>query len=125
MPNTPQILVQRDWQGTTVTLRCAGVVDMLTAPDLERQISEALARNPSAVIIDLSLVEFISSRGLWVLLDTYKKCSSTIGFAVVADGPATLRPMKVMGLTDVFSVRTTLADALADFALPESARGLR
>ncbi|WP_082614167.1 STAS domain-containing protein [Mycobacterium sp. Root265] len=118
MPNSPQLFVDLDWRGTTVTLRCSGVIDMLTAPDLEQQISGALAQNPSAMIVDLTLVDFISSRGLWVLLDTYKRCSPTMGFAVVADGPATLRPLKLMGMTDVFPVRTSLTDALDDVAVP-------
>jgi anti-sigma B factor antagonist len=125
MPHSPQLLIDTDWQGTTVTLRCAGAVDMLTVPDLEQQINGALAQNPSAVIVDLTLVEFISSRGLWVLLDTHKRCSPTIGFAVVADGPATLRPLKLMGMTDIFSVRTSLKDAIEDVAVPGSAHCLK
>jgi anti-anti-sigma factor len=122
MPNISQLVVDLDWQGTTVALHCAGVVDMLTAPDLERRISEALVQNPSAMIIDLTLVDFISSGGLWVLLDTHKKRSSTMTLAVVADGPATLRPMKLMGLTDILTVRTSMEDALDDVAMPEPAR---
>lgn len=125
MPNSPELTVELDWQGTTVTLRCAGVVDMVTAPDLEQQVNGALAQNPSAIIVDLTLVDFISSRGLWVLLGTHKRCSPTIGFAVVADGPTTLRPLKLMGMTDIFPVRTTLKDALDDVAVPESAHCLK
>lgn len=116
MPNSSECLIDLHWQGSTATLRCTGVVDMLTAPYLEQRINDALDQDPPALIIDLTLVDFISSRGLWVLLDGYKQCSPTTGFAVVADGPATLRPMKLMGLTDVFCVRTSLKDVLDDFA---------
>lgn len=118
MSNSAQFLVELDWHDTTAILRCTGTIDMLTAPVFEQQIGDALARKPSATIVDLTLVDFISSGGLWVLLDAYKQRSPAIGFAVVADGPTTLRPMKLMGLTDIFSVRTSLQDALADLTLP-------
>lgn len=114
MSKFPQFLVDVEWNGTTATLSCAGVVDMLTAPDLERRIDDVLAQGPSAVIIDLTLVDFISSRGLCVLLETHKRCSPAMGFVVVANGPATLRPMKIMGLTDILCVRTRMDDALTE-----------
>jgi anti-anti-sigma factor len=114
MPDTPQFLVDIEWHGSAVTLRCTGVVDILTVPDLQRGISAALAQHPSAMVVDLTLVDFISSRGMCVLLDAHDQCSPAIGFAVVAEGPATLRPMRLMGLTDILSVRASLGDALSD-----------
>lgn len=118
MSDTPQLLVDAQWKTSTVALRCAGVVDMLTEPDLRQQIDNALDRSPSAVIVDLTLVDFISSRGLRVLLDTHKRCSPDVDFAVVADGHATLRPMRLTGLTDILSVRSRVDDALADVTAP-------
>jgi anti-sigma B factor antagonist len=114
MHNPSQCLVDIEWHGSAVTLRCAGVVDMLTIPDLQRGIDQALAQNPTAVVVDLTLIDFISSRGMCTLLDAHERCSPAIGFAVVAEGPATLRPMRLMGLTDILSVRASVDDALSD-----------
>ncbi|CAN5886923.1 hypothetical protein BH10ACT9_BH10ACT9_28370 [soil metagenome] len=87
---------------------------MLTAPELERAIDDALLQTPAAMIIDLTLVDFFSSRGMSVLIATHDRCSADIRFAVVADGPITLRPMTLMGLNDVLSLHPTLEDALID-----------
>ena len=39
----------------------AGVVDMLTSPQLEKAITEAAKSSPAAVVVDMSAVEFLAS----------------------------------------------------------------
>jgi anti-sigma B factor antagonist len=114
MSNLPQCLIHVDRRGSAIVLSCAGAIDMLTAPELEQAIDDALLQTPTALIIDLTLVDFFSSRGMSVLIATQDRCSSDVRFAVVADGPITLRPMTLMGLNDILSLNPTLADALID-----------
>jgi anti-sigma B factor antagonist len=90
-----------------------GVVDMLTAPDLEKAISEAAKSSPSAVVVDMSAVEFLASAGMGVLIAAQDELAPGIRFAVVADGPATSRPLKLVGVTDVVDLYATLDDALS------------
>jgi anti-sigma B factor antagonist len=89
-----------------------GVVDMLTAPDLEKAISEAAKGSPSAVVVDMTAVEFLASAGMGVLIAAQDVLSPSIRFAVVADGPATSRPLKLVGVTDVVDLYPTLDEAL-------------
>jgi anti-sigma B factor antagonist len=112
MVNLPECLINDEWRGSAVVLSCAGVIDMLTAPELEQRIDDALAQNPTALIVDLTLVDFFASRGMGVLIATKDRCAPAVGFAVVAEGPVTHRPMALMGLTDVLDVHTSLGDAL-------------
>jgi anti-sigma B factor antagonist len=112
MSTIRQCLIDDEWRGTTVILNCAGVIDVLTAPELQQCIDKALVRKPSKMIVDLTLVEFISSRGMCVLLEARDRCSPAAAFAVVAHGPRTLRPMRVLGLTDIISVRPSLGEVL-------------
>jgi anti-sigma B factor antagonist len=91
----------------------AGVVDMLTAPDLEKAIAEAAKSSPSAVVVDMSGVEFLASAGMGVLIAAQDELAPAVGFAVVADGPATSRPLKLVGVTDVVDLYATLDEALA------------
>ncbi len=109
-----QCMVDDHWDDTTVILSCTGTLDMLTAPELERRIASALDKRPTAVIVDLSGVDFLASHGMSVLVATAELCSATVGFAVVADGPATSRPMQLIGLTDLVTMHATLNDALKD-----------
>jgi anti-anti-sigma factor len=90
-----------------------GVVDMLTAPDLEKAIAEAAKGSPSAVVVDMSSVEFLASAGMGVLIAAQDELAPAMKFAVVADGPATSRPLKLVGVTDVVDLYATLDDALS------------
>jgi anti-anti-sigma factor len=85
---------------------------MLTAPDLEKAIAEAAKSSPSAVVVDMSDVEFLASAGMGVLIAAQDELAPAVGFAVVADGPATSRPLKLVGVTDVVDLYATLDEAL-------------
>ena len=89
-----------------------GVVDMLTAPELETAIAEAAKNSPAAVVVDMTAVEFLASAGMGVLIAAQDELAPAIRFAVVADGPATSRPLKLVGVTDVVDLYATLDEAL-------------
>jgi anti-sigma B factor antagonist len=105
-------LDERQVEGISV-VGVTGVVDMLTAPDLEKAISEAAKSSPAAVVVDMTEVEFLASAGMGVLIAAQDELAPPIRFAVVADGPATSRPLKLVGVTDVVDVYPTLDEALA------------
>ena len=65
------------------------------------------------MIVDLSGVDFLASAGLQALVATHENVSETAGFAVVADGPATSRPIQLTGLDQILSLHPTLAEAMA------------
>ncbi len=56
--NRPQCMVDDHWDDTTVIVSCTGTLDMLAAPELERRIASALDKRPTAMILDLSGVDF-------------------------------------------------------------------
>lgn len=114
--NPSPCIVSSDWQDSTVIVRCVGVVDMLTAPELEREIAEALGKEPTMLVVDLTAVDFLASCGMSVLIATHDECAATVRFVVVADGPATSRPMELIGLSDIIDVRPTVEAALAEKA---------
>ncbi|MTE14450.1 STAS domain-containing protein [Nocardia aurantiaca] len=97
--------------GATV-LTVAGEVDLATAPALENAIDAALAGKPAALVIDLTAVSFLASAGMAVLVGVHKRAGET-HLMVVADGPATSRQLKMTSLDQVFSLHTTLAEALS------------
>ena len=80
-------LEERRVDGISV-VAVTGVVDMLTAPDLEKAIAEAAKSSPTAVVVDMSAVEFLASAGMGVLIAAQDELAPAIRFAVVADGPA-------------------------------------
>jgi anti-anti-sigma factor len=94
-------------------LAVSGEIDLATIPAFEGAIAEALTQRPTALIVDLSAVDFLASAGLQALVATHEKVSGTAGFAVVAVGPATSRPIELTGLDQILSLHSSLRDAKA------------
>ena len=67
------INVERDFE--LVTLEITGRIDTTTAPNLDSVINE-LSEDAKELVIDMSGVEYISSAGIGVLLDAYKKTNT-------------------------------------------------
>lgn len=104
-------VINEEWFGRTVVVSASGVVDMLTSPHLEASLTTSLKRNPAAIIVDLSEVEFLASAGMGVLVAAREQAATDIRFGVVASGPATSRPLTLIGLADIIGLYPTLAEA--------------
>lgn len=109
-PSSPCIITD-SWHDTVVVIRCVGDLDMLTIGALDHQIDTALKKKPSAMIIDLASLDFLASVGMGLLVDAHDRCGEATQFMVVADGPATSRPMRLIGLGELFALHATLEDA--------------
>ncbi len=106
-------VVHEKWTGRTAVITVSGVLDMLTSPQLEATISAALSKGPEALVVDLSDVDFLASAGMGVLVTARDQADGKVGFAVVANGPATSRPLKLVGLAEVVGLCSTMGEARA------------
>ncbi len=93
-------------------LAVGGEIDLATAPSFEAAIDDALADDPPALIIDLSEVTFLASAGLQLLVATRERIGESAEFAVVADGPATSRPIQLTNLDKLFALYPEVDEAL-------------
>jgi anti-sigma B factor antagonist len=100
-------------RGDIAVLTVSGVVDLATAPALEEVTGQLIAQKPMGLVVDVSNVTFLASVGLKILAATHRDLTPTGCFAVVADGPATSRPIKLTHLDEVFPLYPTLDDGLA------------
>ncbi len=112
MPKDP-ITTSVSFDDGIAVLEVKGEVDLATIPAFEAAIVDALAQRPSALIIDMSEVDFLASAGLQALVSTHEKVSGTAGFAVVADGPATSRPIELTGLDQILALHSSVSEAKA------------
>lgn len=112
--NLESFEVGESWYGRVVVLSVVGDVDMLSAPRLTASILTAVANKPAGVIIDLTKVEFLASSGMSVLIAAHEQVTPSVQFGVVAAGPATSRPMKLMGVDATLALYPTLDAALSD-----------
>jgi anti-sigma B factor antagonist len=104
------------WVDRAAVVAVRGTVDSLTAPRLAAAMDAALADSPSALIVDLSAVEFLASAGMGVLLVAHEKTGGSTGFGVVAATPVTIRPMTIVGIHQVFPLYDSLDHALRGVA---------
>jgi anti-anti-sigma factor len=105
--------VTESWVGEVAVVAAAGVIDMLTAPKLEEALRTAVGNKPEGLIVDLTAVEFLASAGMGALVAAHDAKDDGTRFCVVADGPATSRPLKLVGIADIVPLYATLDEALA------------
>lgn len=110
-PSSAPCVCAESWHDTTVVVSCSGAVDMVTAPGLRKVVAAALKKQPTAVIVDLSETDLLASYGMSVLVETHERLMPEVPMVVVADGPATLRPLQLIGLAAVLTIRPTLSAA--------------
>jgi anti-anti-sigma factor len=101
--------------GQVAVIATSGVVDMITAPQLEDAIKAALAKSPQGLVVDLTDVEFLASAGMGVLVAAHDAAPDGVPIHIVAEGPATSRPLKLVGIADIVPLHATLDEALASF----------
>lgn len=89
---------------------------MITAPQLEDAIKTALAKAPEGIVVDLTEVEFLASAGMGVLVGAHDEAPEGVDIRIVAEGPATSRPLKLVGIADIVPLHPTLDEALAAFS---------
>ena len=114
-PEDP-INVRIDDQNGIVVLTINGDLGMASTQAFKCAISEALQRNPTAFVIDLSAVQYLSSAGISVLVEAQNRFGNHELFAVVASGPMTGRILQMLELGDLLSVHETVDKALAAVA---------
>jgi anti-sigma B factor antagonist len=110
------LLVLEQESDAAAVLSVAGAIDMVTAPQLQAHVDTALSRRPTALVIDLSSVEFLGTAGIAVLVHV-RNDAADMPFAVVAHGPATSRPLQLLGIDKFLPVYPRVADAMHGLGL--------
>jgi len=96
-------------------LRIGGELDLLTVPDLQARLHDAIAATSGAVIADLAEVQFLSSSGLTLLLGLQSDLAAQDRplRLVVGGSKAVSRPLLITGLDRLLELHPDLDAALA------------
>jgi anti-sigma B factor antagonist len=107
------VAVERPGPGTAV-LRVAGEVDTLTAPRLERGVTELLATRDDRLVVDLAGVTFLASSGLAVLIrGAHAAERRGTRLRLVAGSRAVRRPLEITGSDQLFDLHVDVESACA------------
>ena len=95
--------INKTLTGKDLLVSLEGRLDTMTAPDLENQLSEALA-GKEHLVFDLKKLEYISSAGLRVLLSAQKTMNKQ-GDMVVRNASEEVKEIfEVTGFSDILTI---------------------
>jgi anti-sigma B factor antagonist len=107
---------------TTQFKRCdvvkmSGRVDSNTSPQLEEVLTSLTNTGRYKIVFDMSDVDFISSKGWWVLIETQKACKRyNRGEIVLVSVQERIRDsLNLVGMGSYFSMFDDLTTAVANF----------
>jgi anti-sigma B factor antagonist len=102
-------------EGAHTIISVTGEIDVYTAPTLRERLNEVVANGEYQLIVDMAGVDFLDSTGLGVLVGGLKRARSHEGsLQLVCDQEKILKVFRITGLTKVFPIHASLADALGD-----------
>ena len=107
---------------TTEYKRCdvvktVGRIDSYTAPDLEEVLSSLTSSGRYKIILDMEEVDFMSSKGWWVLIETQKNCKRYNRGELVLTGvqERIQDSLNLVGMGNYFQIFDDVLSAVANF----------
>jgi anti-sigma B factor antagonist len=97
----------------------SGEIHVSTAPSFREQLTEVIESGGTALVLDLSGVEFIDSTGLSVLLNGLRLVGQRRGrLALVCTNPTVMRLFQITSLDETFDIFEERAAAVAHVTQP-------
>lgn len=102
----------RSEKGATI-VSVGGRLDAVTAPELEGKINEVVNDGPTAIVISLNKLEYISSAGLRVILAAAKKLKAKqIKLFIAGLQDAVKQVFEISGFYSILSIHVSDEEAL-------------
>lgn len=94
-----------------------GRVDSSTAPQVEEALNAILEAGRYKIVFDMTDVNFMSSKGWWVLIDTQKKCKRyKRGEVVLVNVQENIKEsLDLVGMGNYFKMYDDLTAAVGSF----------
>ncbi|MCK4898159.1 MAG: STAS domain-containing protein [Anaerolineales bacterium] len=95
----------------------SGRIDSATAPQLEEALDAIMDAGRFKLVLDMTDVNFVSSKGLWVLIGAQKKCKRyRRGEVVLVNIKEEIRSaFDLVGMSDYFTMSDNITDAVGSF----------
>ena len=100
--------------GDRTVVAVGGEIDVYTAPQLREQLIDLVSSGNYNLIVDMEGVDFLDSTGLGVLVGGLKRVRAHEGsLRLVCTQERILKIFRITGLTKVFPIHASVAEALA------------
>ena len=98
-----KMTINKEQQGSTLTIALAGRLDTTTSPELEKELKASLD-GVDSLVLDFSNLDYISSAGLRVLLAAHKQMSAKGGMTVKNVNEIVSEVFEVTGFADILNI---------------------
>lgn len=100
--------------GERSVLDVVGEVDVYSAPELRERLSGLLSASAPSLVVNLTDVTFLDSTGLGTLVAGLNRAVQFGGtLTLVCDHDRILKLFRITGLDSVFSIRSSVDEAVA------------
>jgi anti-sigma B factor antagonist len=101
-------------EGDHKVVKVGGEIDVYTAPKLREQLIDLVSSGAYHLIVDMEGVDFLDSTGLGVLVGGLKRVRAHEGtLRLVCTQERILKIFRITGLTKVFPIHASVAEALS------------
>ncbi len=95
-------------------IAASGEIDLFTAPELKKVLTDAIDSGELRIAIDLSEVSFLDSTALGVLIGAVKRLRSRGGaLAIVNTDSSIAKTFEITGLDQIFTIVGSREEALS------------
>ena len=95
--------IQKSVENGSASFALSGRLDTMTAPELEKALTESLS-GVSELTLDFENLDYISSAGLRVLLSAQKLMSKQGGMKLVHVNETIMEIFEVTGFSDILTI---------------------
>jgi anti-sigma B factor antagonist len=98
-------------------VKMTGRVDSFTAPELEEAMNAITKEGRYRIVFDMSEVDFMSSKGWWVLIETQKTCKRYNRGELVLSSvqPRIKESLDLVGMGSYFQIFDDVTSAVGSF----------
>jgi anti-sigma B factor antagonist len=104
---------QRQIDHRASVLSVEGELDLASAPNLKWALADVLGEGCTQLVLDLSLVTFIDSTALGVLVGAHRNLNDGVRLAIACAHPDVLNIFELTGLDATFDIFSSFDAALA------------
>ena len=106
-------ITDRKLDGDTHVVAVTGEIDLFTAPEFKQRVAAPIDAGRTHVVVDLTATTFIDSSSLGVLIGAHRRLRRLNGaMVIVVRGEPILKTFRITGLDGVFTIVSTLDEAL-------------
>lgn len=95
--------IEKNINGSSVTLKIIGRLDTVTAPELEAMVSASIG-GIEELVLDCSELEYVSSAGLRVILNAQKKMNVQGSMKLTGVNEDVMEVFDITGFADILTI---------------------